>query len=83
MAVTSNTYKKWAVAGLALIVAYVIFTQLKKVDLKAAVNNAPPNFPIKLTALFDELKKKGYKPKATPADSKEPLVMFTIEILCK
>jgi hypothetical protein len=75
----SNIYKKWAVAGLALIVAYVIFTQLKKVDLKAAVNNAPPNFPIKLTALFDKLKEKGYKPKATPANSKEPLVLFTIE----
>jgi hypothetical protein len=75
----SNTYKKWAVAGLALIVAYVIFTQLKKVDLKAAVNNTPPNFPTNLTALFDQLKEKGYKPKATPANSKEPLVLFTIE----
>jgi hypothetical protein len=29
--------------------------------------------------LFDELKSKGYNPKATPADAVEPLVMFSVE----
>ncbi len=65
--------------GVSLIVVYIIFTQLKKVDLKAASNSTPANFPPKLKTLFDELKSKGYNPKATPANSKQALVMFAVE----
>ena len=75
----SNITKKIAVAGIVLVIAYVIFSQLNKVDLKAATKNAPANFPANLKSLFDELKSKGYSPKATPADAKEPAVMFSIE----
>ena len=62
-----------------MLVVYLVIKQINKGGLKAASANAPSNFPSNLNSLFDELKAKGYNPKATPADAVEPLVMFSIE----
>ncbi len=79
MAANQNITKKLLVIAGAFLVSYLIVRQLGKANLKAATANAPANFPSNLKSLFDELKSKGYNPKATPADAVEPLVMFSVE----
>jgi hypothetical protein len=74
-----NITKKLLVVGATLLVVYLVIKQINKGGLKSASANAPSNFPSNLNSLFDELKAKGYNPKATPADAVEPLVMFSIE----
>jgi hypothetical protein len=74
-----NITKKLLVIAGAFLVSYLIVRQLGKANLKAATANAPANFPSNLKSLFEELKSKGYNPKATPADAIEPLVMFSVE----
>jgi hypothetical protein len=79
LAANQNITKKLLVIAGAFLVSYLIVRQLGKANLKAATANAPANFPSNLKSLFDELKSKGYNPKATPADAVEPLVMFSVE----
>ncbi len=79
MAANQNITKKLLVIAGAFLVSYLIVRQLGKANLKAATANAPANFPSNLKSLFDELKSKGYNPKATPADAVEPMVMFSVE----
>ncbi len=79
MTANQNITKKLLVIAGAFLVSYLIVRQLGKANLKAATANAPANFPSNLKSLFEELKSKGYNPKATPADAIEPLVMFSVE----
>lgn len=79
MAANQNITKRLLLIAGAFFVSYFIVRQLGKANLKAATANAPANFPSNLKGLFDELKSKGYNPKATPADAVEPLVMFSVE----
>jgi hypothetical protein len=79
LAANQNITKKLLVIAGAFLVSYLIVRQLGKANLKAATANAPANFPSNLKSLFDELKSKGYNPKATPADAVEPMVMFSVE----
>jgi hypothetical protein len=79
LAANQNITKKLLVIAGAFLVSYLIVRQLGKANLKAATADAPANFPSNLKSLFEELKSKGYNPKATPADAVEPLVMFSIE----
>ncbi len=79
MAANQNITKRLLLIAGAFLVSYFIVRQLGKANLKAATANAPANFPSNLKILFDELKSKGYNPKATPADAVEPLVMFSVE----
>ena len=79
MGANQNITKRLLLIAGAFFVSYFIVRQLGKTNLKAATADAPANFPSNLKSLFEELKSKGYNPKATPADAVEPLVMFSVE----